>query len=614
MIIKSLKAENFRKFKQIQIDTLPERGLIGLIGKNESGKSSIGDAILFCLYGRTDQLAADEITKVIRWGADHATVTLNVEHNGQEYTITRTLKPEGQSVELSSEGKTLANTPEAVEQQLSAIVGYDYFTFVKTFYNGVQYTRGKESERDILMSMMGLKEHARLHSDLLRENRDRQQAIDELDKQRDQTTQAINAMQVDTEHLPKLSSIRQELTDTQTQISQLDEDIAKHSRNYAENRTHYYETLERNKSLGLWLKITLALLVVFIVLDLIFRFNPDLSEKIRQALGATSVAQLESMDLGISIVLALLAGILYMHRWHGETKTKRGLLNQAEAMDTSFQQAHHYSSQPLNQYLKPATASYLHITYPTLSKTYSRSALSTSGEHLAGLTNYTPEPDNVTQLADYYQQRLSQHQRDTGHYVTRLSTDIDQESQRLQQHTQLQSTLQQQDKELTHERRQLVVFNTAIDLIQRDAHHSIERFNKLILEKCPEFLYRFTRGSYKNLVINPDFSIKVMAEKKGDYLDFREISAGTQRQIAMAMKIALASALTDTTKADHQFLFLDEPFAFFDAERTEETLLSFEQTSKSNISQIWLTAQTLPSAVKFARVIQCPQSDNVLQA
>lgn len=613
MIIKSLKAENFRKFKQIQIDTLPERGLIGLVGKNESGKSSIGDAILFCLYGRTDQLAADEVTKVIRWGADQATVTLTVEHNGETYALTRTVSQSGQTVELSSEGKVLAKTPEAVEQQLAAILGYDYTTFVKTFYNGVQYTRGKESERDILMSMMGLKEHARLHTDLLRENRDRQQDIETLDKQREETAQAINHLSVDTEHLPKLNTIRQELTDTQTHINQLSQAINQHAGSYAEKRNNYFQVTARNKSLGVWFKIVFALLLLFVVLDLIFRFSPALSEQIRQALGADSVSQLESLDLGIAIVLAVIAAILYMHRWHGENKIKRVLLTQAQDMDNTFQQAYALSNQVLNQQLKPETASYLYVTYPNL-KTSSRSSLLSDDEPVQDLASYTPEPETIGQAADYYQQRLNQHQREADHYVSRLSKDIDQESQRLQQHNQLQTTLQQQEQELSHERRQLVVFNTAIDLIKRNAHNSIERFNKLILTQCPEFLYRFTRGHYKNLVIKPDFSIKVMAEEKGDYLDFSEISAGTQRQIAMAMKIALASALTDTTKTDHQFLFLDEPFAFFDTERTEETLLSFEQTSKSNISQIWLTAQAFPSAVKFARVIQCPQTDSVLHA
>ena len=80
------------------------------------------------------------------------------------------------------------------------------------------------------------------------------------------------------------------------------------------------------------------------------------------------------------------------------------------------------------------------------------------------------------------------------------------------------------------------------------------------------------------------------------------------------MQIALANALADTTKTDTQMLFLDEPFAFFDPQRAQDTLQSLLETSQGPVSQIWLTSQTVPQGVKFARVIQCPQGENVLQA
>ena len=56
MIITSMIAENFRKYAHLQLDNLPDRGLIALTGGNESGKSSIGDAIQFGLFGHTDQV------------------------------------------------------------------------------------------------------------------------------------------------------------------------------------------------------------------------------------------------------------------------------------------------------------------------------------------------------------------------------------------------------------------------------------------------------------------------------------------------------------------------------------------------------------------------------
>ncbi len=68
--------------------------------------------------------------------------------------------------------------------------------------------------------------------------------------------------------------------------------------------------------------------------------------------------------------------------------------------------------------------------------------------------------------------------------------------------------------------------------------------------------------------------------------------------------------LADATKTDKQMLFLDEPFAFFDPERTNNTLHSLAETSKGAVSQIWLTAQTKPEGVKLAHVIHCAQGSH----
>ena len=49
MILTNLKLENFKKYSSFEIGF--DSGLIGIIGKNGSGKSTIFEAILFALYG-----------------------------------------------------------------------------------------------------------------------------------------------------------------------------------------------------------------------------------------------------------------------------------------------------------------------------------------------------------------------------------------------------------------------------------------------------------------------------------------------------------------------------------------------------------------------------------
>ncbi|WP_043108042.1 AAA family ATPase [endosymbiont of unidentified scaly snail isolate Monju] len=67
MIITRIKGSNILKYRRLEL-ALPESGLIAISGQNESGKSSIGEAVCFALFGRTFSIGPDELDKVVRWG------------------------------------------------------------------------------------------------------------------------------------------------------------------------------------------------------------------------------------------------------------------------------------------------------------------------------------------------------------------------------------------------------------------------------------------------------------------------------------------------------------------------------------------------------------------
>ena len=183
MIITALKASDFRKYADLHLTQLPERGLIAVIGCNESGKSSIGDAIQFGLFGCTAQLDETQVNKLIRWGTEQTTVTLHLQHRGHAYHLIRSVNQAGDTMATlfsTEEGLTLADTPETVEHQLKALLGYNHKAFAQAFYWSQQTAQLPQGDNEQLLALAGLKEYANLSGQLQNENRERIQTIAQM--------------------------------------------------------------------------------------------------------------------------------------------------------------------------------------------------------------------------------------------------------------------------------------------------------------------------------------------------------------------------------------------------------------------------------------------------
>jgi exonuclease SbcC len=96
-------------------------------------------------------------------------------------------------------------------------------------------------------------------------------------------------------------------------------------------------------------------------------------------------------------------------------------------------------------------------------------------------------------------------------------------------------------------------------------------------------------------------------------MDLDEISSGTQRQIMLALRLALSQELVNSAVLGSQFVFLDEPFAFFDDERTRTSLKVLPQIS-DEISQVWIVSQEFPPDASFDRHVRCARDLDRLQA
>jgi DNA repair exonuclease SbcCD ATPase subunit len=164
MIIKSLRATNFMKFKDIDIRDLPEKGEIAVIGENEAGKTTLGECFAFALFGRTVRTEETDPAQVINWNADECETSISIKI--AEKGVFRIERAVSRSGALSAriygpDGSPLAEDLIAVNRILPRILGFNFPEFRYSFYVAqkeidiVTHSR-RDNTRQIVYDMLGI--------------------------------------------------------------------------------------------------------------------------------------------------------------------------------------------------------------------------------------------------------------------------------------------------------------------------------------------------------------------------------------------------------------------------------------------------------------------------
>ena len=287
MIIQSLTADNFRKYAHLKIDDIPEKGLITVSGSNESGKTSIADALSFALFGRTFFTDEKNVRKLVRWGEKSATVVLCFKRQDKHYKLTRTVDKEGRGeaelFETDLEADKfilLAETPEETAEALQGILGYGYEAFSDSFYLVQRELSTPHPNSDSLKDMVGISAYSKVSNDLQRAN-ERDVAELEIVRPKYETNyQALKDLGIDGTWLPDLIDAREILNTDDDENQLLATQLGLSAKIYAEDQRLYEHMSRKHRWLEIFSDSVLALLVGVLVLWAMLRFLPELAKTV----------------------------------------------------------------------------------------------------------------------------------------------------------------------------------------------------------------------------------------------------------------------------------------------------------------------------------------------
>ncbi|MET0089684.1 MAG: AAA family ATPase [Candidatus Thiodiazotropha sp.] len=623
MIIHAIKAQNVLKYSHLDLLDLPEKGLIAISGPNESGKSSIGETVCFALFGRTFSLGLDELTKVIRWGETHCSAELEFsDRGGARYQLERFLDDAGNhSARLallgSDDEASVVRGVEAVADKVYELIGFEYEEFVESFYLAQREITTPHPHSYAVKTMAGLVTLEYCDSAC---QEDRDDALNEIEQRQAELANIqgqIDELDIDPVLMPDLERLRSEglqvKQDTQALIDELDN--ASMAYQDALPRREQARSSRGRSGFFLWLCLLLAL-ATGVAWYLLARMpEHDLSVQLSNQLAAFPAWNPEMLPYllyaagGFALLMLIFAArraslgrsVLDFNAVAQALASAINQLDELPAQEASTQEASEPPIAADQDATQPETAE------EPASPVVDRAARSRfSARIIDWQVSLAEVRDGIAGEISELEARLEEQRTQLG----QLDQAIALEQGRLDKAAQLRDILNELKQKVADLQNHLDVCRVADELIQGTTREISHQFNRKLRGLVGKTLPLFTEQRYEHLQIEDDLTVRAFSSEKRDFMDLEEISSGTQRQIMLAVRLALSQELVDRAVQGSQFLFLDEPFAFFDEKRTRNALAVLPTLSEE-LNQIWIVSQDFAADLEFDRHIRC---DRELQA
>lgn len=620
MIIHSIRATNVLKYAELSID-LADKGLIGISGANESGKSSIGETVCFALFGRTFSVPEDEIDKVVRWGENHCAVTLEFSVEDQRYVLSRFLDRDGKhSAKLSTADDVdnpIVRGVRPVADRLLVILGFAYEEFVESFYLAQREITTPHPHSHAVKLMAGvapLEQVSRVLSDEIAE---RKEMLDEIEAEWEAVDNDVKALDIQDGHMPRLEDDRQLLA---TQLEQVNAAVAAIGSGldvFTSNITKIYALQGAKGRAALLRFITFIIAVASGGLWVLLTQGAELPQAdMAQQLLAQYLPEWHDSKIPVFGYLGAGLGVLFLLIWShmaGLRRQLRRLQEESQQLDEALEAAREIEVEMAAEAEDETTESSTDDELESI-------ALPGRPEHgeYEMLRKLLAQGEATTRLASEYCERevdwLNRVSGQLSEQLEDLDEEIDEEQTRLQEALNFSDVLNGLSDKREEIEERIAARNRGLELLDGAVGHLSSHFNRDIKELVGRMLPLFTDGRYEHLQIDEGLKVRVFSNDKRDFMDLEEVSSGTQRQIMLALRLALSKKLLSRTVKGKQFAFLDEPFAFFDQGRTRTALHALADLG-DDISQVWIVAQDFPEncAVSFDTIINCERDQNTLR-
>ncbi|MEM2791347.1 MAG: hypothetical protein QW075_05800, partial [Thermofilaceae archaeon] len=238
----SLKAENFRRLNLAQPLKFPA-GFIAIKGRNEAGKSTIIEAILFGLYGDfripgSLRGGRQGLESLVNYRAGRAKVEVIFEVGGTKYRVERIVESDGESarqidaklIELTgSEAKLLATGVTKVNEMVQKILRISWREMLATNVIAQKdlerIIRMNKADRDqVINMMMGFESYNKALEKLNEEAREKRNGLEAKQREREDLAKWVTELEREREELEKWKIELRELT---VKIPKLEEEAAR---------------------------------------------------------------------------------------------------------------------------------------------------------------------------------------------------------------------------------------------------------------------------------------------------------------------------------------------------------------------------------------------------